>query len=233
MRLHETLVITENSGYLETLVTITDREGRYRGGSYQKRDRPAIRFMPSHDAQGRLSRVAYETPQGWFYEDYGYDARGGLISKIRRDAGGNIASELVWAHTYDAAGRLVMSVETHPRDTFEPWDNKQFFDTTGRLMYRLGWSGRANGVDQWDSTAYVYRPDGRLSERRVYRDGDSLHLVVRWEYKVWQVPVLGVRRKASAGIPYPAGYLGILRDARGRLLPGLPAHPLAVFGGLP
>lgn len=231
--LHETLVITEKSGYLQTIVTITDREGKYRGGSLQKRDAPAIVFTGYHDAEGRLSRVAYETPQGWFYEEYGYDARGGLTSRIRRDADGRVANSLAWTNTYDAAGHLVLSVETDPRDSSRHWNNKQFFDATGRLVYRHDWRGSANGVDSWDSTAYIYRPDGRLSERRRYRQDGSLYFTVRWEYRIWQVPVLGVRRRLSAGNPYLAGYPGSVYDARGRRLSRLPVRPFAFFGDRP
>lgn len=203
--LHETRVVTEKSGYLNTTVTITDREGRYRGGSYQERSKPAFTFTGHHDSAGRLFRVVYDSPvEGVFHEDYTYDAQGGLVSRILADASGRVAKQRVWANTYDAAGRLRMSVESDPRTGTWSWDVKHFFDSTGRLLYQHRESGSFNSVEHWDSIAYLYRTDGRLQEQRKYQDDGSLQYVIRWEYQVWQVPLVLRRRAAGSG----AGYLG-------------------------
>lgn len=206
--LHETRVITEKSGYLSTTVSITDREGRYRGGSFQKRTDPLITITAQHDSAGRLSRNVLEVAHGVYHEDFAYDARGGLISKTMTDSNGVVTKQSLWANTYDAAGRLVLSVESEPLIDFSPWERKYFFDATGRLLYEHRLSGSIDSAEVWDSIAYVYRPDGRLLERRTYDFNHLLEQMVKWEYRVWQVPLSLVRHSRPVpGSPmgYPTG----------------------------
>lgn len=205
-------------------VTITDREGRYRGGSRKRSSDPLFTFEPVYGPEGRIDSLIIRSDTMTVIEHRRYDERGNLVEMFRVRGSDTGHSEF-YPHTYDAQGRIA---------TWKDYDEDSLnatvvfrYDAQGRLAARIEY------LAPWtflDSTAYEYRPDGRLHREVVHPEpGGSPGIVFTWEYKVWQVPLSLARRSRPPGGSL-AGYpMGKAFDPLGRALAGRPAEGIPLY----
>ena len=165
----------------------------------------------------------------WGRQEYGYDARGRLLSVSEGgqevelyayDAAGNVLRKTVRGRTttfaYDGANQLVSSECGDARTEYA-------YDAAGRLVregnrtYRYGYLDKVLQVSEGDKTfTYAYHPDGQLA-RADYGDGtaedflwDGLALVRRGGESILNEPHPGGGSPvlASSGTAYFSDILG-------------------------
>lgn len=202
-------------------VLITDREGRYRGGSRLQTGDSLVTFEAVYGPEGRMDRRIVRRETLVFVEHYRYDARGNAVEKLDVLGNDTIHREF-YPHTYDAQGRIA---------TRKDFDGDSLHSTMVFHYDSLGRpAARAEYLDSWilrDSTVFEYRPDGRVHRELHFPGfGDSPVSIAVWEYRVWQVPLSLARfsrparpsRNPGPGGKSPMGYLeGKAFDPLGRI----------------